>query len=139
MKLKDLLIDPNELETYSPPRHTETVNHRLWPQTGGPAPIEVLHGFLGPGGGAEAHYHAKSDQMIYILSGVMQIEGLEDTVEMHPGHFIFIPKGLEHRVHVVNPEGVNCIVMYMPRLGSDDIIHETSRTLMVTSVQDTAW
>ena len=122
MKLKDLLIDPNNLETYSPPRHAETVNHRLWPQTDGPAPIEVIHGFLGPNGGAEAHYHAESDQMIYMLSGIMRLEGQKDSVELHKGQFIFLPKGLEHRVHILNPEGVKCIVMYMPRLNSDDIL-----------------
>lgn len=121
MKLGDLLIDPDQLQTYSPPRHGKTVNHRLWPQTDGPAPIEVLHGHLGFGGGADAHYHAESDQMIYMLSGVMRIEGLEDSVVMKPGQFIFLPKGLEHRVHIENPENVNCIVMYMPRLGEDDI------------------
>lgn len=119
MKLKDLLIDPDKLETYSPPRHAETVNHRLWPQTDGPAPIEVIHGFLGPGGGAEAHYHAESDQLLYVLSGTIRLEGLEDTVDMHKGQFIFVPKGLEHRLSVISPEGAKCLVMYMPRLNGD--------------------
>ncbi len=121
MNLQDLIVDPNKLDTYSPPRHGNTVNHRLWPQTDEPAPIEVLHGQLGFGGGADPHYHADSDQMIYSLSGVMRIEGLEDSVELHPGQFIFLPKGLEHQVHILNPEGVKCIVMYMPRLAEDDI------------------
>lgn len=119
MKLSDLLIDPDVLETYSPPRHSETVNHRLWPQTEGPAPIEIIHGALGPGGSADAHYHANSDQLLYMLSGVIRMEGLEDSVDLHKGQFIFVPKGMEHQLTIMNPEGAKCLVMYMPRLNGD--------------------
>lgn len=119
MKLKDLLIDPDKLETYAPPKHAETVNHRLWPQTDGPSAIEVIHGSLGPGGSAEAHYHANSDQLLYMLSGVIRLEGLEDSVDLLPGQFIFVPKGMEHRLTIISPEGAKCLVMYMPRLNGD--------------------
>ncbi len=129
MKLSDLLVDPDKLATYSPPRHTDTLNHRLWPQQDDPdAPIEVIHGHLGAGGGADPHFHAKSDQMIYLLSGALKITGIEDSVTMAPGQFIFVPKYLEHRVDILNPEGVDIIVMYMPRLSLDDILPAKSVT-----------
>lgn len=122
MKLSDLLVDPGLLDTFSPPRHAKTLNHRLWPKHDGASDLEVIHGYLGHGGGADPHFHAISDQMVYMLSGKLQIFGIEDDVVMKTGDFIFIPKGLEHRVEVLSPEGANIIVMYMPRLNSSDIL-----------------
>lgn len=122
MKLSDLLVDPAKLGSFSPPRHAKTLNHRLWPRHENPSDIEVIHGFLGHGGGADPHFHAVSDQMVYMLSGELKIFGIEDSVAMHPGQFIFIPKGLEHRVEVVSHAGANIIVMYMPRLSEADIL-----------------
>ncbi len=122
MKLAEFLVDPAKLATYSPPKHSETINHRLWPQEGCDAPIEVIHGFLGYGGGADPHFHALSDQMVYLLSGSMRITGIEDEVTMAPGQFIFIPKGQEHRVEILSPDGVNILVMYMPKLSVNDIL-----------------
>lgn len=126
MKLSDLLVDPDHLDTFSPPRHAKTLNHRLWPKHEEASEIEVIHGFLGFGGGADPHFHAVSDQMIYMLSGELQIFGSEDNVVMKKGHFMFIPKGLEHRVEVLSPEGANIIVMYMPRLKVSDILPATN-------------
>lgn len=121
MKLGDFLVDPKSLEAFTPPRHGETVNHRLWPMQDGPSGIEIIHGFLGHGGGAEPHFHRVSDQMIYMLSGQMRLVGLEDSVTLTPGQFLFIPKGTEHRVDILSAEGVNILVMYMPRLDVEDI------------------
>ncbi|MEM8973106.1 MAG: cupin domain-containing protein [Pseudomonadota bacterium] len=122
MKLTDYLVDPAKLATYSPPKHAKTINHRLWPIEGRNAPFEIIHGFLGFEGGAEPHYHLVSDQMVYLLSGSLRIVGNEDEVTMEPGHFIYLPKGLEHRVDILSPEGVNILIMYMPRLSMDDIL-----------------
>ena len=122
MKLSDLLVDPDQLDTFSPPRHAKTLNHRLWPKHEDASDIEVIHGFLGYGGGADPHFHAVSDQMVYMLSGQLQIFGAEDSVVMKTGHFMFIPRGLELRVEVLSPDGANIIVMYMPRLSTSDIL-----------------
>ncbi|WP_434051910.1 MAG: cupin domain-containing protein [Roseibium sp.] len=122
MKLADLLVDPDQLYPFSPPKHANTLNHRLWPRHENPSDIEVIHGFLGHGGGADPHFHSVSDQMVYMLSGELKIIGNEDSVIMQAGQFIFIPKGLEHRVEVLSQDGANIIVMYMPRLSVSDIL-----------------
>lgn len=122
MKLSDLRVDPKTLDTYAPPRHRGTVNHRLWPKPGMSGPIEVIRGHLAFGGGADPHYHANSDQMVYMLSGQLRIVGLEDEVILSNGEFMMLPKGLEHRVEVLTQPGADILVMYMPQLSFDDIL-----------------
>lgn len=122
MKLSDLRVDPKKIDTYAPPRHQGTVNHRLWPKPGMRSPIEVIHGHLAFGGGADPHYHAVSDQMVYMLSGQLRIVGLEDEVILSDGEFMMLPKGLEHQVEVLTQPGADILVMYMPQLSFNDIL-----------------
>ena len=47
------------------------------------------------------------------------MEGLEDSVDLTQGQFIFVPQGIEHGLTIMSPEGAKCLVMYMPRLNGD--------------------
>lgn len=43
------------------------------------------------------HSHENEDEMFYVLEGSFQMELRDKSVELGPGDFIVIPRGVEHR------------------------------------------
>lgn len=43
------------------------------------------------------HAHAEEDEMFLILDGRVDIELRDGTVELGPGEFYIVPRGVEHR------------------------------------------
>jgi len=43
------------------------------------------------------HYHRKSDEFYYILTGSGTMELGDDAVDLEPGVALFIPRGIPHR------------------------------------------
>ncbi len=115
MVLNDLIAVPSNIETYSPPDHTGTINRRL---VGGDAiaskRIELVFGELSPGGEAEWHSHSDSEQVVYILEGKCLVQALEQESTLEPGMAIRFPEGLAHRIVVLGEKQLRCLVIYSP-------------------------
>lgn len=43
------------------------------------------------------HHHEKEDELFLCISGSMTVEFRDHTVVLHPGEFVIVPHGIEHR------------------------------------------
>lgn len=43
------------------------------------------------------HRHEQEDELFFVVAGVLQIAFRDKTVTLHPGEFIVVPKGVEHK------------------------------------------
>jgi mannose-6-phosphate isomerase-like protein (cupin superfamily) len=43
------------------------------------------------------HSHENEDEMFLVISGNFKMELRDETIEVRPGEFIIIPRGVEHR------------------------------------------
>jgi mannose-6-phosphate isomerase-like protein (cupin superfamily) len=43
------------------------------------------------------HHHDHEDELFLVIKGKLKMEFREKTVEVNPGEFIIVPRGVEHR------------------------------------------
>ena len=43
------------------------------------------------------HHHEAEDELFLVLQGKLELEFREGTVELTPGEFFIVPRGVEHR------------------------------------------
>jgi mannose-6-phosphate isomerase-like protein (cupin superfamily) len=43
------------------------------------------------------HQHDQEDELFYVVKGQFDLEFRDRTVTLHPGEFIIVPRGVEHR------------------------------------------
>lgn len=43
------------------------------------------------------HKHDHEDELFYVIDGILKIEFRDKTVELHPGEFVIVPRGIEHK------------------------------------------
>ena len=55
------------------------------------------------------HHHADEDEMFLVVKGHLRIELRDGVVELDPGEFVIVPRGVEHRP--VADEEVHCILI----------------------------
>jgi mannose-6-phosphate isomerase-like protein (cupin superfamily) len=67
---------------------------------------------------ATRHYHRKSAEVYYILSGTGRIELDDETVPVEPGTVVTISPGTRHRL--VSPGGVRAVVVAVPSFDPED-------------------
>src|SRR5471032_1320390 len=58
------------------------------------AAAEVHHVEIG---NAKLHYHAKTDEFYYVISGHGTMILDDEEMELHPGVVIYIPRGIKHK------------------------------------------
>ena len=58
------------------------------------------------------HQHEKEDELFLVLEGVLLMEFEDQTIELHPGELIIVPKGTPHRPRA--PQEVK-VVLFEPR------------------------
>ncbi|WP_224240494.1 cupin domain-containing protein [Hyalangium gracile] len=49
---------------------------------------------LGP---FEWHHHEHEDELFFVVKGLLKLELRDRTVELRPGEFLIVPRGVEHR------------------------------------------
>lgn len=57
------------------------------------------------------HKHDNEDELFYVIEGHLFIELRDKTLELGPGEFVIIPKGVEHKPYA--PEEVS-IMLFEP-------------------------
>ena len=61
------------------------------------------------------HHHENEDELFLVVKGKLKMEFREKTVEVSPGEFIIVPRGIEHRpvageeVHILLFEPISTI------------------------------
>jgi quercetin dioxygenase-like cupin family protein len=60
--------------------------------------LGLVEATVPPGGGPVAHAHTRTDEAFYVLSGELEILDGSYTFVAHAGDFVFIPRGIGHRV-----------------------------------------
>jgi mannose-6-phosphate isomerase-like protein (cupin superfamily) len=43
------------------------------------------------------HHHQNEDELFLVLQGSLDLEFRDGVVTLHPGEFLIVPRGLEHR------------------------------------------
>jgi mannose-6-phosphate isomerase-like protein (cupin superfamily) len=43
------------------------------------------------------HHHDEQDELFLVLSGTMQLQLENETIEVMPGEFIIVPRGVKHK------------------------------------------
>lgn len=73
------------------------------------------------------HAHAEEDELFLVIEGRLLIEFRDHTVELGPGEFLIVPRGVEHRP--VAPEEVS-ILLFEPAstLNTGDTINDFTKT-----------
>ncbi len=56
------------------------------------------------------HHHKHEDELFLVMSGVMRMGLRDGDIDVHPGEFIIVPKGVEHRPEALSDE---CHVMML--------------------------
>jgi mannose-6-phosphate isomerase-like protein (cupin superfamily) len=72
------------------------------------------------------HSHATEDEMFLVVRGRLKMHFRDRTVELEPGEFIIVPRGVEHK-----PEAdiETDVVLFEPKtvLNTGDIVNERTR------------
>lgn len=61
-----------------------------------------------------SHTHTTEDEMFYVLEGEVTFHCGKETFEVHPGGFIFLPRGIQHGYTIRSDEPVRLIVITSP-------------------------
>jgi mannose-6-phosphate isomerase-like protein (cupin superfamily) len=74
--------------------------------------------------GTPPHYHAKSDEYLYVVSGrgTFWMERAENGGEFGPGSFLFFKKGTVHSLPDIYEEPVVFLSLDAPRRDPKDIV-----------------
>jgi len=100
--------------TFAQGDHSGTINHRLAWSGNGATNLAVWHGNIDPGGEADEHSHADEDQAFLILGGECRFWLDDEESRLGAGDFVFVPKGIKHRVISVGQEALRLLVILAP-------------------------
>lgn len=72
------------------------------------------------------HKHDNEDELFWVINGVLRIEFREREVELHPGEFLIVPRGVEHKP--VAPEEVE-VLLFEPSttINTGDVNNELTQ------------
>ena len=73
-------------------------------------------------GNAPKHYHAKSDEIQYIIEGSGQIWLGDERRDIRPGSLIVIPKGTPHSGTIVTSGPIKAIAIKIPPQVNGDVV-----------------
>ena len=82
--------DPNEVEPW--PETCGEIRPLIEEQDG--AAAEVHHVRID---NAKLHYHAKTDEIYYVISGNGTMVLDEEQIEVHQGMVVYVPRGTRHK------------------------------------------
>src|SRR3972149_7015182 len=117
MGLMDLIVSPEAIAPYEPPRHPRTVNRTLVPPPGIPAgKLEVALGVVQPGGQALLHVHEDLDQAVYVLEGRCLVSDGKESAEMGRNEIVYFPAGFPHEITALGQDPLRILVILAPPL-----------------------
>jgi mannose-6-phosphate isomerase-like protein (cupin superfamily) len=79
------------------------------------------------------HHHDHEDELFLILRGTFIMDFRDRTVEVRPGEFLIVPKGVEHRPRT-GPEEVH-LLLFEPK----ETLHTGTEVFENVTVSEQAW
>lgn len=73
------------------------------------------------------HHHETEDELFLVVKGTLTIEFRDRTVELAPGEFLVVPRGVEHRP-VAHEEVWLMLVEPAGTVNTGDVVDERTRT-----------
>jgi mannose-6-phosphate isomerase-like protein (cupin superfamily) len=72
------------------------------------------------------HKHENEDELFWVIKGLLRIEFRDKEVELYPGEFLIVPRGVEHKP--VAPEEVE-VLLFEPAttLNTGDVSNEHTK------------
>jgi quercetin dioxygenase-like cupin family protein len=61
-----------------------------------------------------SHTHKTEDEMFYVLDGDVTFQCGEETFDVHPGGFMFLPRGIQHSYRIRSNDPIRLIVVTAP-------------------------
>ena len=76
--------------------------------------LSVIEELVPPGCSETKHFHGRSEQFFYVLSGEAAMEIEEETYRLAPGEGINVPPGKTHRLFNDGTEDLRFLVVSTP-------------------------
>ncbi|NUN69496.1 MAG: cupin domain-containing protein [Bacteroidetes bacterium] len=70
------------------------------------------------------HHHAAEDELFLCIDGSLTVEFRDRAVQLHPGEFVIVPHGVEHRTVAENEASVLLFEPAQTR-NTGNVTHET--------------
>jgi len=69
------------------------------------------------------HHHDGEDELFYVIDGLLRMEFRDRHVEIGPGEFLIVPRGVEHRPVAVEE---TCLMLFEPAstLNTGNVVSE---------------
>lgn len=121
---KIYIISVKDVEPYSPPGHTGTVNWRLIGEGSIKSTrVEIVLGQISRGGEAMPHAHDEQEQFIFVLAGEGIIVSDGDEKKLCGGSLAYIPVGVEHSI-IAQSDHLKIMIIYSPPLTTSPDSHQ---------------
>jgi mannose-6-phosphate isomerase-like protein (cupin superfamily) len=75
-----------------------------------------------PGGSTDEHYHVRSEELYYFLSGHGRMRVENEVREVRPGHCVVIPPGARHKLFNDGDEPLVLLCCCAPMYSHEDTI-----------------
>ena len=83
--------------------------------------LSIIEESVPPGGTERRHYHTRSQQFFYVLTGIASIEMAGETVQVHAGEGFHIPAGLPHQLMNNHTTDLRFLVVSQPQSHGDRV------------------
>ena len=87
---------------------------------GGTALQSLAEARLPPGGSTQRHYHARSEEIYFLLEGRAEIELAGERRALGPGEAVAIPPGAWHEITALGDAGVRFLCCCAPPYTHED-------------------
>ena len=74
------------------------------------------------------HHHDAEDEMFLVISGTMRMGFSDGDVDLHPGEFIVVPHGVEHRPEALGGECHVMLIEPATTVNTGTVINEKTFT-----------
>lgn len=109
------IFDSRDFAWHEPPGHVRGFSKYLVsPQYHGSRHVDFRLSRYPQHGRVDAHRHAVSEQVYYVISGNARLLHGDDDVVLGPGQGAFIPPGLVHAVENTGDEDLVFVVVTTP-------------------------
>jgi mannose-6-phosphate isomerase-like protein (cupin superfamily) len=75
-------------------------------------------------GAFDWHHHAEEDELFLVVSGRMRMGLRDGDVDLDPGEFIIVPRGVEHRPEALTEECHVVLIEPKTTLNTGNVVNE---------------
>lgn len=108
------------IQSFEPPNHSKTLDHKLIHAENGAKNLAIWHGRVELGGKADSHFHPDMEQVFFVLQGEARfiLDGQEHFLGQ--GDLILVPRGVTHQIQSVGEYTLKVLIIMTPPPASND-------------------